>query len=285
MRKIRIIYVVCSLAVTVCCTNDPVVLQPESLGLYYLECRIAPESHQTGAILQFLNPEAMPTDVEGAKVTIAGGGQQMSFLEIKPGVYKNNGNLLTIKPAVEYYLTATLSDGFVLSARTMVPGHFKMLINPTDTLEYMVKTVGLGHSLNIFIPPKISWTKSQHALSYTLQLKTTKSTVDTTVFLPEIGMTDYFGENPEATVFVEKAAITITAHDSSYLPYQNSYDYYHANWKDPYGENFKIDQIGLQFGLMPGYNDNIIGGTGNFSGSYTISDSVIIRYKRESHTE
>lgn len=280
-KKITIILFINLLAI-ISCKNDPIVLEPESLGLYYLKCRIAPSVTQAGAVLGFINPESIPIDTKGANVIISGEGQQVKLVEIKPGFYQDSDALLTIKPKGEYKIKATLPDGSVLSGKSFVPGPFNIIKNSNnDTLEYIVKTTSLGNSSEIFIPPKISWTKSQHALSYTMFFKESKSSVDTTVYLPETVGTNYFRKHPDATSYFEKVGITITAYDSSRLPYHNSYGDYHTNWKDPYGENFRIDQIGQQLNLVPGQNNNIVGGSGYLSSSYTIKDSVIIRYKRE----
>ena len=268
------------------CTNDPIVHDPESLGLYDLRCKIAPSNSQLGAILEFINPENMPIDTHGATVTISGEEQLVTLSEIKPGFYTSGEALLEIKPGGQYGLSATCPDGSVLNGKTFVPGPFRIVKNsPNDTLEYIVKTFSKQPWRQDNIPPKIFWTRSQHALSYTLLIRGQKSSVDTTVFLPEQNITKYFQQHPDETNFVETIEINITAYDSSRLPYRNSYGYYHENWRDPYGENISIDEIGQQLNLVPGQNDNIIGGTGYFASSYTITDSAIIRYKKELEIE
>jgi len=257
------------------CSTDPVVISPESVSEYYIISKIAPDIDHLGAVVVKTVPENISIDISGAKVVISGNNQSTSLVELKPGFYIGPQDSVSILPDKKYEIMVTLPDGKLVRGKTFVPGDFHIIKNPDDTLVFKVTDTGEPFFRPIVKLPQLSWTKSRHALSYLVKMEGGKAAVDTCVYLPEDGPERYFRRYPEAIEYIEKIAISIVAYDSSYLPY------YNLNYPDPYGENSKIHQVALAMGLQSGQNDNLEGSRGYFASSHTITDSVIVRYIKE----
>ena len=243
------------------CTTDPVVIDPQTLGDYYVYSVISPNIDQQGAIVGKTIPENMPYDISGALVQIHGDDGTFALKEYKPGIYIDMDNTLRIIPAVKYFLTVMLPNGRRLSGETTVPGRFNIL-NHADSLDYTIR--GTGDSAEYQVPC-ISWTRSANAYDYNLSITNVKkewdsggfATSDTTVSMPILYSFNAMRDDTTISSMKIETAIKITARDSSYQSCFKS--------------------ISLLTGEQ---NTNITGGKGYFTSYCAVFDTVYLNIKR-----
>ncbi len=262
------------------CTHDPILVEPDSMGTYYLISQISPDISPNGAVVGYALPETISEDVSGAVVTLSGNGQSVVLDELQPGVYADEQEQVDIVPGQRYDISARINKDVLLYAYTYLPGEFRLLKEDMpDTLEYIVQGFidggGTYFFPTIYDPPQIKWTKSKYAFSYSVHINYNGiASYDTVSSLP--GVSSLKGINdPNQIMWTEKYLLTIIAKDSTFLPFSNPYDT-GLNTKNP-----EIDDK-IKKGMHAGYNDNILGnGFGRFSSQYAITDSIIIRFKKE----
>jgi len=263
------------------CTHDPILIDPDSMGTYYLQGIISPHVSPCGAVVGYSLPESIPDDLSGVSVICSGNGQSVTFAEQRPGVYWEEPPQLDVAPGERYDITARINRGKTLRGFTFVPGEFQILKSGLpDTLVYILRGYNQDwypfFSISEYVPPEIQWSASEHAFVYNLIINRDFgiSSFDTTSFLPSIYDKNNV-EDQRITEWTRKNQIKITAYDSTYLPWPvfDDMDFNH--------QNNIIDRYIKEFGYRLGYNDNIKGGAGHFSSRYTITDSIIIRFKKE----
>ncbi len=261
------------------CTHDPILVDPDSMGTYYLFSKISAYITPIGAVVGYSLPETMPEDVSGAVVTLSSNGQSAVLDELQPGVYADEQEQVDIVPGERYDISARINDDVLLYAHTYIPGEFRLLKEDMpDTLDYIYKGFTQKYypyfSISEYVSPQIRYSKSEHAFWYSIGIFYNGiASFDTCSVLPAIEHASL--KDTLVSEWTEKIKIKITAFDSTFLPYQHSY-YYDLNKIDPIIEDY------ISKGMKSGENDNIHGGGfGYFSSTYTITDSVIVRFKKE----
>ncbi len=270
------------------CTHDPILVDPDSMGTYYLISQISPNISPNGAVVGYSLPETMPEDVSGAEVTLAGNGQNVVLSELQPGVYADDQKMVDVVPGERYDISARINEDVLLYAHTYLPGDFFVLKeNMPDTLVYLLK--GLYYkrfdSFLFFVkevePPLIKWSNSEHAFVYQLTWHADKKseTLDsfqTSSYLPANYYPRYkHFDDPEYCEWDSTCVFSITAFDSTYLPFKTNPS------TDFNNQNGGIEKYMTEWGYNEGHNDNIKGGGfGHFSSTHTITDSVVVRFKK-----
>ncbi|MBN2412252.1 hypothetical protein JXQ31_11215 [candidate division KSB1 bacterium] len=263
------------------CSHDPILIDPDSMGTYYLLGVISPHVSPCGVVVGYSLPESIPDDLSGVSVICSGNGRSVTFAEQRPGVYWEEPTQLEVAPGKRYDITARINREKTLRGFTFVPGDFQILKSGLpDTFVYILRGYNQDwyplFSISEYGPPEIQWSASEHAFVYSLSINRFSgiSSFDTTSFLPAI-RDEKNVQDQGITEWTEKYQIKITAYDSTYLPWP-VFDYEDFN-----SQNNLIDKYIEERGYHTGYNDNIKGGAGYFSSRYTITDSIIIHVKKE----
>lgn len=269
-------------ALLIChCTTDPIVINPEQLGDYYLRSIISPNLSQQSVVVGRTVPENMPKDVSGAKVVLKSNEKSILLPEIEPGIYRDIYAELEVLPENRYTVLVTLPNGHQMMATTAVPGEFHLITSVSkDTLKYYLRFT--SHSFPEETKrPVVLWNRSEHALSYKLTLLdindsrylTQSFTIDTTTTLPPLSHAYLLSPN-DTTILSKnfRVLLKITALDSSYLPNGNLFTS---------EESERINELRHKLGLSFGQNENVSGGKGFFASYYSVTDTVIICFIKE----
>jgi len=275
-KRINILVSLSALAIWGCST-DPILVDPDSLGEYYLNCKISPGISQQTVWIGKTVPEFMPQDIEGAKVIIQSDDQSVVLAPGKAGEYIDVSSNLIVAPGKRYQISALLPDGAFLTAHTVVPVQCKLL-SSTDTLQYIVDIPNTPYTLPdrlARIAPLIRWTRSEHGFSYRITFGSSlSSTVDTSLTLPWakelIPQSEII---PSSMVSYRAVSLAITVFDSTYLPPISSYMSAAARQR--------IIDLSQQLNLVQGDNDNINGGFGYFGAWVTTLDTVVVKITRK----
>ena len=238
------------------CTNDPIVFDPDSLGEYYTRSEISPQQNKVGVLVGKTVPEDMPVDISGALVYMSNPLQTVKLTEEKPGFYLDTNNEFIVQPGYTHRLQVDMPGGPLMTAQTTVPGDFHFT-NPAemDTLEYVVciqNNPNYNPGAEILHSPTISWSKSQHALSYRIDIIRKQwpvfraTTPDTNCLAQKIYLEYELLRDSTLSYIDEKCILKVSALDS------NSQT-----------------------------KSNMTGGMGYFSSFNSIIDTVIVRYRKE----
>jgi hypothetical protein len=258
------------------CSTDPIVIDPQNVGDYYVRSVISPNIAQQGVIIGKTVPENMPTDIHDAHVKFYSDDGTFDLQEFKPGQYLDIYYKMKICPGTKYLLSVTLPNGRQLLSGTTVPGSFNIMPH-ADTLEYEIQGKGFFAE---YQAPSISWKQSKKALSYKLSIyKLNRTfigrveTFDTTITLPYIYPIQTMQYDATLPSIKIEALLEIMAQDSSYLPFPG------GRFDSDLDEKIKI--YSEQLHLSSGYNDNIIGAQGYFASYSAVYDTVFIKVKRQ----
>jgi len=261
------------------CSTDPLVLNPEALGDYYIRSKISPNLDRQGVIVGKTIPENMPIDITNAIITISSENQSVCFDEIEAGIYVDTQKQLKVLPGNFYTIDAKFPDGHLMNGRTTVPDEFQFITSSIkDTLVYILLDKG-NYFSNEIIAPEIAWSKSEHALSYELLIvekegiKGRITTIDTSVVLPSLYPIQNLQLDTTISWIDLAVIIEVVAHDSSFLAYPDK--------NKSSDENIQIENLADKLQLSYGQNTNVNGGIGFFASFTTITDTVVIRFKRE----
>jgi len=215
MQKIIILFI---LIMTLSCSLDPVIIDPESLGDYFVFCTLCPGFNHQSLLLVKTKPEKLPTEITDAVVTINSDIQSVQFTHIKKGVYQDVVQKLIVKSGMKYNLNIELTDGRIITGQTILPGHYK-ITSPSagDTIQHF-----LSQKLDTLLLPHVKWTKSVGAKYYTVlldlndSLMTNKavSTFRNDIIFPELIPKFSWGDTIECEKLV-KTNLYVFARDSS----------------------------------------------------------------------
>ncbi len=260
------------------CTHDPILVDPDSMGTYYLISQISPDISPNGAVVGYSLPETMPEDVSGAVVTLSGNNQSAVLDELQPGVYGDEQEQVDIIPGQRYDISARINKDVLLYAYTYLPGEFRLLKEEMpDTLEYIYKGYTQKYypyfSISEYVSPQIRYSKSENAFWYSIRMNYYGiSSFDSNSMLPAFKHAST--RDTLVSEWTEQIRLSIVAYDSTNLPYP-ALSYSDLNNSNSIIENY------ISKGMKSGENDNIHGGGfGYFSSTHTITDSVVVRFKK-----
>ncbi len=172
------------------CTLDPVVIDPENAGEYYVLCTLSAGSSRQKVRVGRSRPEHLPVDITDAQVGIYTDAQDVPFVHFKDGFYVENGEKLQVINGETYYLDVHMKNGDRISAETTIPGDFQIL-HPSsgDTVEHFVSM-----SLDTLLLDRIFWNDCSEAEHYRIMFDIRDpelnfqpvNTFKTNIFMPEI---------------------------------------------------------------------------------------------------
>ncbi len=106
------------------------------------------------ALSDGLRLDDLDKPVTGARVQVSGGGQQVTFVEVAPGTYRDTNERLRVVPGAVYNLEVRDGDNRAVFARTRVPGR------PAFTSPVH------GASFDVLTQVDFDWDLSEHAGLY-----------------------------------------------------------------------------------------------------------------------
>jgi len=282
-NKFRCFFLLLILFIALRCTHDPVLIDPNSLGVYYLKGNISPNEPNCRVVIGHALPERMPEDLHNVAMICSGGGQSVAFTEQDFCIYQDKPTPLLVIPGQRYDISALTTDGVTLHAHTYVPGEFKLLkANLPDTLEYIIAGYEIDYYpffiIQDYTLPVIEWMPSNHAFVYKIDMDKSEALYSFTQSSHLPLLSNWGNEyilNPEIREWVQNCQVQVTAYDSTRLPSTVNSTYNVNN------QNEFIEKYIREWGYKTGYQDNNQGGIGYFSSCYTITDTLIIRFKKE----
>ncbi len=263
------------------CSLDPVLIEPETLGDYYVFCTLTPRLEYQTVRLGKTVPESDPVDIDDATVFMMHNSRKFPFVSIGNGLYRNLQNKFTIHAGQEYLLEITLRNGYKIAASTVIPDSFKIL-SPAmgDTLHYF-----FSRSMDTLDVPKIKWERPARALYFSIipelddQTDLVGHTVNTfncEVFFPDIVPKNY---SPNEIIYFSdsintSARLVILAHDSTDIfTYTGHRWLMNYSWLDITHEQF----INYFLKESTVHNSNISGAIGRFNGISITKVDVLLK--------
>ncbi len=254
----------------VSCSLDPVIIEPETLGDYYISCTLSPEVEFQHVLLGKTVPESDPVDINDAVIYISSHQQNVRFYNIGNGLYQDSKEKLMVTAGQYYELRAELKNGHVIKAQTVLP----------DTIEFLSPLRGdtvahyIGSDIDTSMLAKIKWKASENAEHFTVILIVPDSsefagrvlnTFRHEVYIPAIVPRYQTPTGPiilPDTLFAP-ATIKIIAHDSTEkFKFMGTSTYWRYDWLDISREKF----IEVFHGEKTVRNTNIQGAIGQFNG-------------------
>jgi hypothetical protein len=202
------------------CSLEPVVIDPETIGDYYLFCTLAPTYSNHQLILGKSLPEILPEQITDATVVIKSENQTITMQHAEKGRYLDEMGELLVEPGEKYLLEVFRGNERIISGETQVPGPFS-ITSPCkgDTIQLnMSRTPADTSSL-----PLIQWTTSEHAKYYTakLDIESEKiwgsfhNTYRKYMYLPDILPSFSYNESVQKEIVVP-TKLYVFARDSSF---------------------------------------------------------------------
>jgi len=215
----------CFILLVVCllsgCSLEPVVVEPETIGDYFVFCTLSSTYESQQLILGKSLPEVMPEKISDAQVYVRSQSQTVQLEHVKNGFYRDQEKSLKIEPGETFYLDVFKDDKKIISGETTLPGVFE-IYEPAqgDTINYLVTRGGVDTTSLI----KVKWTPSENAKFYTVSIVCDSSIVQgsghntskNNIFFPDV----YPGFPYEQTVkkkAVVPATLYVMARDSSFV--------------------------------------------------------------------
>ncbi|MBD3376031.1 hypothetical protein GF406_13425, partial [candidate division KSB1 bacterium] len=253
-----------SCVLSLACTTDPILVNPDLAGDYFVKCKIWPGC-KVGALVGKTRPQDISIDISGAQVVISNSDHSVMLSELKPGFYMDRDNALKIIPGKEHNLKVTLPDGHVMTAKTFIPSAFQLFETPDDTLLYLFQRIYNPYQIIYEAQPEsASWSKSDHTLAYRFTLfHYSCYSFQTINSLPLIPVESIFSSETISSL-IKRCAISITAYDSTFLPTKR--------WGLIESDIELAARLQSELNLVEGQNDNIQGGLGYFGAWTTIVD-------------
>ncbi len=149
------------------CSLDPVVIDPETLGDYYVFCTLSPGYSHQEVLLGKSVPEGLPVAITDAEVAICSDSQSVVLTHIKNGLYRDVNSNLKLNPGSTYTLEIKIQNGKQITGKTTLPGAFDILYPLTgDTIQHF-----LSRTLDTLLLAHVGWLQSEHAKFYSIYLK------------------------------------------------------------------------------------------------------------------
>ena len=216
--NIKYIFFLSLLILLLSCSLDPVVIDPETLGDYYVFCTLSPGySHQEILVGKSV-PEDLPVAITDAEVTIRSDSQSVMFTHIKNGLYRDENNDLKLNPGSTYTLDIKLQNGEQITGETTLPGTFDILYpHDGDTVQHF-----LSRTLDTLLLAHVGWLQSERAKFYSVYLKIEDdliagnlvSTFRSDVIIPELTPRFLWTDTLKCEIMTP-ALLYIFAHDST----------------------------------------------------------------------
>jgi hypothetical protein len=216
------------------CSLDPIVIEPDTIGDYYLFCTLAPTFKKHQLILGKSLPEVMPEMIEDARVILKSNDQLISMTHTGNGRYFDTSGELVVEPGEKYSLNVLRDGEQIIYGETLVPGPFS-ITSPCerDTIQLDLSRIPADTSSL----PLVLWTPSARAKYYTVTVKMNSddvwgsfhSTYRNQMYFPDIIPHFSYRETVKKEILVP-ATLYVFARDSSFvfLPYnlRNNSDYH-----------------------------------------------------------
>lgn len=270
MKIVKLVFLLFFIA---SCTTDPILVNPDLSGDYFVRCKIWPGIEKVGAVVGKTRPQDISVDISGAVVAITHNNQSTILSEYQAGFYIDQVKEIKVVSGEKYSILVNLPDGHVLSGDTFVPGDFS-IHSTSDTLLYVIQQ--FNNQIYESHPEPLFWNISQNAFCYGVAFFDPSSlfgsyvpTFKTTGYLPD--QDDVFSDLTE-TILIEERIIAVTAYDSTFLP--------GYRWRLPESELETVENYKKTLNLIEGQNDNINGGIGYFCSHTTILDTILIRFEK-----
>ena len=150
------------------CTLEPVFIDPDSLGDYYIYARLSNTYDEQSVYIEKTIPENQSRYVPDAKVSIRYDSTTIKFIYFQDGYYRENGpEKLAVIPGKKYELYAQFSDGHSLTATTVVPD-FPEILYPAQG-DTVIQDFTKRDVQDSTLAP-IRWKQSRNALMYKITL-------------------------------------------------------------------------------------------------------------------
>ncbi|MBD3375036.1 DUF4249 family protein [candidate division KSB1 bacterium] len=150
------------------CTLEPIFIDPDSLGDYYIYARLSNTYDEQPVYIEKTIPENQSRYVPDAKVWISYDSTIIRFIYFQDGYYRENGpGKLKVIPGMKYDLHAQFSDGHSLTATTVVPDIPEILypVQGDTVIQDFTKRKVQDSTL-----APIRWKQSRNALRYKIIL-------------------------------------------------------------------------------------------------------------------
>jgi len=250
------------------CSLDPVVIDPESMGDYYVDCLLSPTFEYQEVLVGKSIPESKPVDIKDAQVSITDLTENVvvTFTHIKNGIYRDIEKRLNVVYGHSYHLEVTLENGQRITGEKTLPDDFEIRAPAFgDTLGYF-----LEYKLDTLQMPHVGWTASENASFYSAHLLIETDNVRggsvftyrNHILIPEIIPKFSWADTLTDSSLVQ-ASLVVFAYDSSqmFIPttrlfLDNFVDYTREEWQkaiNSYSTDVK-------------QNSNVQGGIGRFDG-------------------
>lgn len=203
------------------CSTEPIVIDPETTGDYYVFCELNPKYKQQQVLVGKTVPENYPIDVTDAVVTIQTDSQLVHFIYLGKGYYADIYTKLRVTAGTTYHLKVKLPNRNMITGIITTPGPFEILIPASgDTITHY-----LSRTLDTLALPRIEWSASTGVLFYVPQLYVDDDTISanehstnqTTAFMPELEPRISWNDSLSGEKIVA-AKLVVIAYDSTHLP-------------------------------------------------------------------
>jgi len=203
------------------CSLEPKVIEPETLGNYYIFCTLAPTFDEHKLEIGKSLPEIMPEPVTDAEVYIRNSTKTVHLTHTQGSKYRDVNRELQIQPGETYYLDIFRDGHKIINGQTTLPGPFDILIPGNgDTVNY---TLSRG-AIDTLSFPQVKWSESHRAKYYSVNIKIDNDLVEGNVhntfrraiFFPDIVPKFSYQDSVKKTIIVP-AQLYVFALDSSFV--------------------------------------------------------------------
>jgi len=264
------------------CSLDSVVVDPDTLGDYFVFCTLAPSFEKQELLLGKTVPENLPVAITDASVIISDDTHSVIFSHTGSGIYRDVNRLLKIQAGNHYRLNITLDNGKIISGETVIPDNFNILVPSVgDTINHF-----LTSKLDTSSLCHVCWTESIGAKYYTVYLEINDKNITSTFIntfrqtalipelLPKLSMSDSLkGEE------IIPAKLYVFARDSTFNFFPNKrvfLDFFTdftekelAEWYNSYPWRFNEKRTNLK------------GAIGAFSGISSANTEIYLKVKMD----
>ena len=172
----RVLFVIVSFLISSSCSLEPVVIEPETLGEYFVFCTLTPTLEEQELLLGKTVPENLPVPIANARVIISDDTHSVKLSHVGSGVYRDVDRLLKIRAGIKYSLNIALSHGKTILGETIIPGDFEIIFpSKGDTINHF-----LTSKLDTSLLCHVRWTQSKAAKFYTLYLEINDKNITST---------------------------------------------------------------------------------------------------------
>lgn len=221
MKQIPYFLIILFLLTLSGCSLEPKVIEPETLGNYYVFCTLAPTFDEHKLEIAKSLPEIMPEPVTDAEVYIRNSTKTVRLTHTQGSKYRDVNRELQIQPGETYYLDIFRNGHKIINGQTTLPGPFNILTPENgDTVNYTLQQ-GTIDTLSF---PRVKWSESQRAKYYSVNLKIDNdlvggnihNTFRKSIFFPEI-LPRFSNQDSVKKTILVPAQLYVFALDSSFV--------------------------------------------------------------------